>query len=79
MIRCPHRRNPLSNRPDCLFDPKAPTTFLGNSLGPLTGGTAGWFGIRRVFVVTAALLVANLLWVWFTMREPPEQPASDGD
>jgi hypothetical protein len=32
-----------------------------------------------VFVVTAALLAANLLWVWVTVPELPKQPASDGN
>jgi len=44
---------------------------MGNSLGPVTGGAvAASFGIRWVFVVTAALLVANLVWVWLTVPEP---------
>jgi DHA1 family multidrug resistance protein-like MFS transporter len=63
-----------------IYGMTASATFLGNSLGPLTGGgIAAWFGIRWVFVVTAALLAANLLWVWFTVPELPKQPASDGD
>ena len=42
--------------------------FLGGSLGPLTGGlVAGAWGIRWVFLVTSAFLLANLLWVWFTV------------
>lgn len=48
--------------------------FVGNTLGPLTGGlVAATVGIRYVFAVTAALLVLNLVWVWFTV---PEAPAS---
>ena len=44
--------------------------FVGNTLGPLTGGTiAATIGIRFVFVVTAALLLINLVWVWFTVPE----------
>jgi MFS transporter, DHA1 family, multidrug resistance protein len=63
-----------------IYGMTASATFLGNSLGPLTGGgVAAWFGTRWVFVVTAALLAANLLWVWFTVPELPEQPASDRD
>ncbi|MBV9749132.1 MAG: MFS transporter [Acetobacteraceae bacterium] len=43
----------------------ASATFLGNSLGPLTGGVvAAALGLRWVFLVTAALLLANLAWVW---------------
>jgi MFS transporter, DHA1 family, multidrug resistance protein len=46
-------------------------SFLGNSLGPLTGGAvAASFGIHWVFVVTAALLLANLVWVYLTVPEP---------
>jgi DHA1 family multidrug resistance protein-like MFS transporter len=63
-----------------IYGMTASATFLGNSLGPLTGGgIAAWFGIRWVFVVTAILLAANLLWVWFTVRELPEKLVSDGD
>ncbi|MDE2582546.1 MAG: MFS transporter [Rhodospirillales bacterium] len=43
----------------------ASATFLGNSLGPLTGGAvAAVLGLRWVFLVTAAALLANLVWVW---------------
>jgi DHA1 family multidrug resistance protein-like MFS transporter len=53
----------------------ASATFMGNSLGPLTGGgIAAGFGIRWVFVVTTALLVANLVWVWCTVKELKERP-----
>ena len=51
----------------------ASATFLGNSLGPLTGGVlAAGFGIRWVFAVTALLMAANLVWVWFTVPEYKE-------
>jgi DHA1 family multidrug resistance protein-like MFS transporter len=51
-------------------------TFLGNSLGPLMGGgIAAGLGIRWVFVVTAILLAANLVWVWFTVPELKETGA----
>lgn len=44
--------------------------FLGNSLGPITGGAvAASFGLRWVFIVTAGLLLANLIWVYFNVRE----------
>lgn len=46
-------------------------SFMGTSLGPLTGGiVAAELSIRYVFVVTAALLALNLVWVWFTVPEP---------
>lgn len=55
-----------------VFGLTASATFMGNSLGPFTGGAvAATFGIQWVFVVTAALLLANLLWVWATVPEPP--------
>ncbi|HEY5300124.1 MAG TPA: hypothetical protein VIJ55_05555, partial [Acetobacteraceae bacterium] len=48
----------------------ASAMFLGNSLGPLTGGAiAALISIRFVFVVTAALLVATWVWVYFTVPE----------
>jgi MFS transporter, DHA1 family, multidrug resistance protein len=60
-----------------IYGMTASATFLGNSLGPLTGGSiAAGFGIRWVFVMTTVLLAANLLWVWFTVPELREQPAA---
>lgn len=51
----------------------ASATFLGNSLGPVTGGgVAAVLGLRWVFLVTAGLLLANLVWVYFTVQELPE-------
>jgi DHA1 family multidrug resistance protein-like MFS transporter len=48
----------------------ASASFLGNSMGPLTGGAiAASFGLRWVFLITAALLLANLIWVYFTVPE----------
>ncbi len=53
-----------------VYGMTASATFLGNSLGPLTGGgVAAVVGIRWVFVVTAALLAANWVWVYFTVPE----------
>jgi MFS transporter, DHA1 family, multidrug resistance protein len=44
--------------------------FLGNSLGPLTGGAvAAAFGLRWVFLITAAVLFANLIWVYHRVPE----------
>jgi DHA1 family multidrug resistance protein-like MFS transporter len=49
--------------------------FVGNTLGLLTGGTiAATVGIRFVFVVTAAFLLINLIWVWFTVPEVRTEP-----
>ncbi|HEY4045214.1 MAG TPA: MFS transporter [Rhodopila sp.] len=57
-----------------IYGMTSSATFLGNSLGPLTGGgIAAGLGIRWVFVVTAVLLVANLIWVWLTVPELPEE------
>jgi hypothetical protein len=40
--------------------------FLGNSLGPLIGRAVGAaFGLRWVFLVSSAVLLANLLWVYY--------------
>ncbi len=53
-----------------VYGMTASATFLGNSLGPLMGGlVAASFGIRWVFAMTALLLLANLVWVWFTVKE----------
>ena len=42
----------------------------GDSMGPLTGGAiAASFGLRWGFLITAGLLLANLIWVYFTVPE----------
>jgi DHA1 family multidrug resistance protein-like MFS transporter len=62
-----------------VFGLTASATFMGNSLGPFTGGAvAATFGIRWVFVVTAALLLANLVWVWLTVPEPGDPATAAG-
>jgi MFS transporter, DHA1 family, multidrug resistance protein len=44
--------------------------FLGNSLGPLSGGAvAAAFGLRWVFLITGAVLLANLVWVYYRVPE----------
>jgi MFS transporter, DHA1 family, multidrug resistance protein len=53
-----------------IYGLTASATFLGNSLGPLTGGgVAAVLGLRWVFLATAGLLFANLVWVWFAVEE----------
>ncbi len=45
--------------------------FVGNSLGPISGGAvAATAGIHWVFAMTAALLTLNLVWVWARVPEP---------
>jgi len=44
--------------------------FIGNTLGPLSGGAvAATAGINWVFVMTATLLMLNLAWVWAKVPE----------
>lgn len=63
-----------------IYGMTASATFLGNSLGPLTGGgVAATLGIRWVFVVTTVLLATNLVWVWFTVPELRDDPGAMGD
>jgi DHA1 family multidrug resistance protein-like MFS transporter len=63
------RMVPRSDR-GTVYGMTASASFLGNSLGPLTGGAiAASFGLRWVFLITAALLLANLLWVYLTVPE----------
>jgi DHA1 family multidrug resistance protein-like MFS transporter len=53
-----------------IYGMTASATFLGNSLGPLTGGgIAAVLGLRWVFAVTTVLLAANLVWVWCAVEE----------
>lgn len=57
-----------------VFGMTASATFLGNSLGPLTGGAvAASLGLRWVFLVTGAVLVANLVWVAITVPKSVDQ------
>jgi MFS transporter, DHA1 family, multidrug resistance protein len=56
-----------------MYGMTSSASFLGNSLGPLTGGAiAATFGLHWVFLITALLLLANLLWVYFTVPEYAE-------
>lgn len=49
--------------------------FLGNSLGPLSGGAvAATLGLNWVFLVTAAVLFANLLWVYRKVPDLADRP-----
>ena len=44
--------------------------FLGQSLGPLSGGAiAATMGLHWVFLITAILLTINLVWVWMKVPE----------
>jgi DHA1 family multidrug resistance protein-like MFS transporter len=53
------------DRRGAVYGLTASATFLGNSLGPLTGGAvAAAFGLRWVFLVTAGLLLGNMVWTW---------------
>ncbi len=66
-----------SNR-GTIYGMTSSATFLGNSLGPLTGGgIAAGLGIRWVFAVTTVLLAANLVWVWFTVPELSERESEE--
>ena len=47
--------------------------FLGNSMGPITGGAvAAFIGLEWVFVLTTVLLLMGLAWVAFSV--PKETP-----
>ncbi len=53
-----------------VYGVTASAMFLGQSLGPLSGGAiAATLGLRWVFLITAILLTANLVWVWFKVPE----------
>jgi MFS transporter, DHA1 family, multidrug resistance protein len=44
--------------------------FMGNSLGPLTGGAvAASLGLRWVFLTTALVMAINLFWVYYRVPE----------
>ncbi|HVC57507.1 MAG TPA: MFS transporter [Stellaceae bacterium] len=49
--------------------------FMGNSLGPLMGGAvAASFGLRWVFLLTAAVMAMNLVWVYYRVPELVQRP-----
>ena len=51
-----------------VFGLTASATFLGNSIGPMTGGAvAAAFGLHWVFLVTAAMLAGSLVWTWIAV------------
>ncbi len=53
-----------------VYGVTASAMFLGQSLGPLSGGAiAATLGLRWVFLITAILLTANLIWVWYKVPE----------
>jgi DHA1 family multidrug resistance protein-like MFS transporter len=53
-----------------VFGVTASAMFIGQSLGPLSGGAiAATLGLHWVFLVTATLLTANLVWVWVKVPE----------
>ena len=50
--------------------------FMGNSLGPLMGGAvAASFGLSWVFLLTAAVMAMNLVWVYYRVPEFVERSA----
>jgi DHA1 family multidrug resistance protein-like MFS transporter len=58
-----------------VYGVTASAMFLGQSMGPLSGGAiAATLGLHWVFLVTAGLLTANLVWVWIKVPEL-RQPA----
>ena len=68
------RSVPRENR-GTVYGMTASASFLGNSLGPLSGGMiAAGLGIRFVFVLTAVLLMANSVWVYLKVPEYKEGP-----
>jgi DHA1 family multidrug resistance protein-like MFS transporter len=68
------RSVPRENR-GTVYGMTASASFLGNSMGPLTGGLiAAGLGIRFVFVMTAALMVANSVWVYLKVPEYKDGP-----
>ena len=60
-----------------VFGLTASATFLGNSIGPVTGGTvAAAFGLHWVFLVTAAMLLGSLVWTWWAVPASFDRPAT---
>ena len=58
-----------------VFGLTASATFLGSSLGPLTGGAvAAAFGLHWVFLVTAAMLLGSFIWTWIAVPAASPNP-----
>jgi DHA1 family multidrug resistance protein-like MFS transporter len=58
-----------------VFGLTASATFLGNSIGPMTGGAvAAAFGLHWVFLVTAAMLIGSLVWTWIAVPASYNHP-----
>jgi DHA1 family multidrug resistance protein-like MFS transporter len=54
-----------AERRGTVYGMTASATFLGNSLGPVTGGAvAALLGLHWVFLFTGGLLAINLIWTW---------------
>lgn len=59
-----------------VYGVTASAMFLGNSLGPLSGGAiAAAFGLRWVFLLTGLVLLANFIWVFYQVPEYRDGPA----
>ena len=53
-----------------VYGMTASAMFMGNSLGPLMGGAvAASLGLRWVFLLTAAVMAVNLVWVYYRVPE----------
>ena len=58
-----------------VFGLTASATFLGNSIGPMTGGAvAAAFGLHWVFLVTGAMLFGSLVWTWMAVPASFDKP-----
>ncbi|MBV9811975.1 MAG: MFS transporter [Acetobacteraceae bacterium] len=63
-------RSVAADKRGLVYGMTASATFLGSSLGPLTGGTiASLFGIPVVFLVTGSIMALNWVWVFFAVPE----------
>ena len=69
---------PISER-GAVYGMTSSAMFLGNSAGPLLGGAiAASLGLHWVFLMTAIVMAANLLWVYYRVpeyREPVRESA----
>src|SRR5882672_8962189 len=60
---------PRSDR-GAVYGMTSSAMFLGNSIGPLLGGAiAASFGLHWVFLMTAIVMGANLVWVYYRVPE----------
>lgn len=71
------RQNAPAGKESTAYGYSTSAVFLGNMLGPITGGfLSGLIGIRGLFLVTAALLIIAAWWLWASRSKAEKSQTS---